>query len=404
MPSGDVRRWWVGYPLHMHARTYDPRIADWAIALSMFGLGLMSIDTVGEAAATAVYRERDVIAYGLIGLESLPLIWRRTHPRQITVLIALAWMVDRWLENEPSAAGFGYVIALHAVGAYLPPEKSKRFGAAAVLAVIGWTVVGVFYSDLVGLDALASTAAASILPLVIGREVYQRRQRILALEERAERAEREQEEQARKAVADERERIARELHDVIAHEITVMALQAEGARRIATDVDPRIVEALDVIARSGRSTITEMQSMVSLLRSSDADDLTPQPTLASLSGLVASIDEAGLPVTVEVNGTKPSLSAMEELTAYRIIQESLTNSLRYAGPGAAAKVVLDYDASGVRISVIDDGRGAAANGGHGGGHGIAGMSERVALHNGQLRAGPRTGGGYEVVATLPVQS
>jgi len=191
---------------------------------------------------------------------------------------------------------------------------------------------------------------------------------------------------------------------VIAHEVTVMALQAEGARRIATDVDPRIVEALDVIARSGRSTITEMQSMVSLLRSSDADDLSPQPTLASLSGLVASIDEAGLPVTIEVNGTKPALSAMEELTAYRIIQESLTNSLRYAGPGAAAKVVLDYDASGVQISVTDNGRGAAANGGHGGGHGIAGMSERVALHDGKLRAGPRVGGGYEVVATLPVQS
>lgn len=394
----------VRYAYPMKARFEDPRVTDWLIAITMLVLGLISVVTVGDNVEATIYRDRDAIAYLLIGLQTIPLAWRRTHPRIITVVIALAWSVDRWMENVPTAAGFALVVAMHAVGAYLPPKASKRFGIGAVTALLAWTLVGVFFSDPVTVEAIPSTAATMILPLVIGREIYQRRQRIIRLEERAEKAEREREEKAREAVAQERERIARELHDVIAHEMTVMALQAEGALRIAKDVDPRITNALDIIASSGRSTLKEMQSMVSLLRSNDQhDDLAPQPTLAALPALVESVDDAGLPVTMDITGSEIPLSAIEELTAYRVIQESLTNSLRYAGPGAAARVVLAYEPTGVRISVTDDGRGAAANRSEAGGHGLAGMRERIALHDGEFRAGPKPGGGYEVVATLPAQ-
>lgn len=369
----------------------------------MFALAATSTISIGDGSVSAsLYRERDWLAYLLIAGQTLPLIIRRSQPKLMTILIGLAWGIDRWLEYSPGAAGFALLIAFHAVGSYLPPKQSARFGFSAVGAVLAWTTVGVFFSDPVPVEAVYSMALVVVLPLIIGREVYQRRRRIVELEERAELAEREKEAEAIRAVAEERGRIARELHDVVAHQMTVMALQAEGARRMSKGLDPRVEEALGVITDAGRSALDEMQRMVTLLRSEPGDDLlAPQPTLAEIPTLVGQIVDAGLPVEVEVVGNAHPLGPGLELTAYRVIQESLTNSLKYAGPGANATVKMTYEDGYLNITVTDDGRGAAVLA-RDPGHGLIGMRERVMIHDGSLTAGPRSGGGYQVSARLPV--
>lgn len=387
----------------MKERLRDPRVIDSLIALAMFALAATSTISIGDPVAIdSLYRERDFLAYLLIAGQTIPLVMRRSQPRLMTVLIGLAWGVDRWLEYSPGIAGFTLIIAFHAIGAYMPPKQSARVGWTAAGAVLAWTTVGVFFSDVVPVAAVFSSAVVVVLPLIIGREVYQRRRRVLELEERAEIAEREKKAEALRAVAEERERIARELHDVVAHQMTVMALQAEGARRVSAELDPRVDEALAVISEAGRSALDEMQRMVTLLRSGPAHDaLAPQPTLAEIPTLVGQITDAGLPVEIEVVGEAHPLGPGLELTAYRVIQESLTNSLKYAGPGAIATVQMIYEDGYLSITVSDDGRGTAAPS-RDTGHGLIGMRERVMIHDGVLTVGPRSGGGYQVSARLPV--
>jgi len=307
-------------------RLRDPRVVDTLIAIAMFALAATSTISIGDGSAFEdLYRERDWLAYLLIAGQTLPLIIRRSQPKLMTILIGLAWGIDRLFEYAPGAAGFALLIAFHAVGAYLPPKQSARFGWSAVVAVLGWTIVGVVFSDPVPVEAVYSMGLVVALPLIIGREVYQRRRHVVELEERAELAEQEKQAEARRAVAEERGRIARELHDVVAHQMTVMALQAEGARRMSKDLDPRVEEALGVISDAGRSALDEMQRMVALLRSEPGDDLlAPQPTLAEIPALVGQIVDAGLPVEIEVVGDVHPLGPGLELTAYRVIQESLT--------------------------------------------------------------------------------
>ncbi len=310
----------------MRERLRDPRVVDTLIAIAMFALAATSTISIGDGSAFEdLYRERDWLAYLLIAGQTLPLIIRRSQPKLMTILIGLAWGIDRLFEYAPGAAGFALLIAFHAVGAYLPPKQSARFGWSAVVAVLGWTIVGVVFSDPVPVEAVYSMGLVVALPLIIGREVYQRRRHVVELEERAELAEQEKQAEARRAVAEERGRIARELHDVVAHQMTVMALQAEGARRMSKDLDPRVEEALGVISDAGRSALDEMQRMVALLRSEPGDDLlAPQPTLAEIPALVGQIVDAGLPVEIEVVGDVHPLGPGLELTAYRVIQESLT--------------------------------------------------------------------------------
>lgn len=369
----------------------------------MLALAVTSTISIGDnQVSLGLYRERDVWAYFLIAAQTLPLILRRSRPKLMTVIIGLAWGIDRWLEYLPGAAGFALILAFHAVGAYLPPKESARFGRRAVAAVLVWTSVGVFFSAPVPFEAVFSMAFVVILPLIIGREVYQRRRRILELEERAEFAERDKAAEAQRAVAEERERIARELHDVVAHQMTVMTLQAEGARRLSAGTEPRVAEALGVISEAGRSALDEMQRMVTLLRSEpDHNDLAPQPTLAAIPALVEQISDAGLPVEMEISGDPKPLGPGLELTIYRVVQESLTNSLKYAGPGATADVSINYENGYLNLAVTDDGRGAAVSS-SGTGHGLIGMRERVTIHDGEIKAGPRPGGGYQVIARLPV--
>jgi signal transduction histidine kinase len=279
-----------------------------------------------------------------------------------------------------------------------------RVGAVAVIGSTVFTVLGVLTLDSVPWVAPFSQIAILVIPLALGREVYQRRRRLQEMEERAIRAEQEREQRARDAVASERLRIARELHDVVAHQMAVMTIQAEGARRVANGADPRIGEALDVIRDSGHNALTEMRRMVGLLRTDAADaDLGPQPGLGSIAELARAMADSGLPVEVRSTGEARQMPAGVDINAYRIVQESLTNALKHGGPGTSARVTLAYDEGSLSIEVEDDGRGAAAPPSESG-HGISGMQERVAVVDGAFESGPRPGGGYRVRATLPVQS
>jgi signal transduction histidine kinase len=219
------------------------------------------------------------------------------------------------------------------------------------------------------------------------------------LRERAERVEAEKKELAREAVIDERGRIARELHDVVAHSVSVMTVQAGGVRRLLHDDQVREREALHAIEETGRRALDEMRRMVGVMRSDDdGAERAPQPGLADVERLAADIRDAGLPVTVTVDGAPTDLPAGVDLSAYRIVQEALTNTLKHAGP-ARASVTVHYADDHLELIVDDDGSGP--RNGRAVGHGLVGMRERVAVYGGTLEAGPGPSGGYRVHATLP---
>ncbi len=237
-----------------------------------------------------------------------------------------------------------------------------------------------------------------------GYTVRTRRLYVAGLEERAATAERERDHLARIAVADERAAIARELHDVVAHSLAVMIVQADGAT-YALDTEPDQARvAIKQVAATGRDALEDMRRLVGVLRGSRSEPEPPEPehrriTLDQIDALVA---RAGVPVRVEVSGQRPVLPAAVELTVYRIVQEAITNVLRHAGPGAQARLSLRYAAQAVEVEMVDDGAGSLGTApGRSDGHGLVGMRERVAVHEGTFEAGPLLGGGWRVAATIP---
>jgi len=245
---------------------------------------------------------------------------------------------------------------------------------------------------------------------ILGDNLRNRRAYVSGLEERAASLEREREEQARRAVGAERTRIARELHDIVAHSVSVMVVQAGAARRVLHTRPEQAEVALAAVEEVGRQSLAEMRRLLGVLRRDDGPSfgLEPQPSVEHLDDLVRSTRRAGLDVALTVEGVPRPLPAGVDLSAYRIVQEALTNTLKHAGP-AAATVRLRYGADDVQVEVSDDGRGAAAdvhrNGdgdGDGGGKGLMGMRERVAMCGGELSAGHRPGGGFAVRARIPL--
>jgi signal transduction histidine kinase len=223
-----------------------------------------------------------------------------------------------------------------------------------------------------------------------------------AAKERAARLELEREEQARLAVAEERARIARELHDVVGHSVSVMTVQTSGVRRLLRDDQEREREALLIVERTGREALAEMRRMVGVLRRpEEAPALAPQPSLEHLDRLVEQAREAGLPVDLRVEGDAVELPAGVDLTAYRLVQEGLTNALKHAR-ATRAEVLVNYGDDQIEVVVSDDGKGVGN--GDGGGHGLVGMRERVTVYGGELDAGPQPGGGYRLRAKLPLGS
>ncbi len=305
----------------------------------------------------------------------------------------------------------------------LPLAFRRRAPLAVVVVVMGALVVEVLAvgsaptpdSQLVGwLLAIYSVAAGLVwiglddffFPLVVfggawvaGRLVRQRQLYAEAVEERAAALERARDADSRVAAAEERARIARELHDLLSHSVSVMVVQA-AAERSALGTDRAAPgQALASIERTGRQALTEMRRLFTLLRSGAPADLAPQPTLAELDVLVAQVREAGLPVELRIQGEPDAVPPGVALCAYRIVQEALTNVIKHAGP-ARASVVIRYAGDSVELEVADDGRGAPTRSDRG--HGLTGMRERVALYGGEFDAGSRNGGGFVVRARLPL--
>jgi signal transduction histidine kinase len=219
------------------------------------------------------------------------------------------------------------------------------------------------------------------------------------LAQRAERLEREREQKARLAVAEERARIARELHDIVAHAISVIVVQAQAGQRVLEGEQASAREALGTIETTGRQALVEMRRLLGIVRHEDRElALAPRPSLAHLDVLAESVREAGLPVELHVEGNPKPLPPGVDLSAYRIVQEALTNALKHAGP-ASAQVVVRYRPEGIELEITDDGRGRVD--GSEGGHGLVGMRERAALVGGVVESGTENGRGYTVRARLP---
>ncbi|MGH3712356.1 MAG: histidine kinase [Micromonosporaceae bacterium] len=249
---------------------------------------------------------------------------------------------------------------------------------------------------------LISNTVFALFIFLVGRTVYTRRAYAIALEERAYAAESNQRALASQAVADERRRIARELHDVVAHHVSVMGVLASGARRSGKR-DPEAAQtALATIEETGRSAMRELRRLLDVLRTeSEPAELVPQPGLTAVRHLIDQIRDTGLPVTAELDPGPDDLDPGLALAAYRIVQEALTNTIKHAGK-ASATVRVTCSPGLLTIEITDDGRGPALAP-SGVGHGLVGMRERVILYGGQLSTGPRTGGGFRVYATIPVE-
>jgi len=238
------------------------------------------------------------------------------------------------------------------------------------------------------------------LALAVGFAMRTRQVRTNALEERADALEQEQEQRAAAAAAEERQRIARELHDVISHSLGVMVLQAGAADQVVERDPARAREVLASIRTTGQEAIGEMSTLLGLIRAEAPEPLEPQPSLGDLDRLVARTNEAGLPTRLEVEGERRPLPAALELSAYRIVQEGLTNAMKHAGP-AHARVIVRYGQRELSVEVADDGAAAGRNG-SGGRRGLAGIAERVAVFGGQLDAGPAAEGGWTLRAAFPI--
>ncbi|MFD3700176.1 sensor histidine kinase [Streptomyces sp. NPDC058646] len=250
-----------------------------------------------------------------------------------------------------------------------------------------------------------------VLAWVMGDSLRTRRAYYAQLIERNERLENQREAQAKVAVAAERARIARELHDVVAHNVSVMVVQADGAAYVMDAAPEQAKEALQTISGTGRQALAEMRRLLGVLRTGEpqeSEDYVPQPDVEQIEVLVEQVRAAGLDVDFEVEGAPRRLPSGVELTAYRIVQEALTNTRKHGGPGAKASVRLVYFDDGLGLLVEDDGRGAAHElyedgGADGAGHGLIGMRERIGMVGGTLDTGPRPGGGFRISALLPLK-
>ena len=349
---------------------------------------------------------RELLHIALALLTVVPLLWRRSHAIAATLIVSLAWGLDRALGFPDSITQMSLTIGLYSIGRHAVPRRALRAGTAIGVGILAWTGVGIAVGSAdLSVFIMILFAVFLFAPLALGMQMRKGFEYRRELEARAAYLLETREELARAAVAEERSRIARELHDVVAHEVNVMVVQAGAARRVLEREPEKASEALLAIESAGREAMVEMRRLLGVLRPDESDgDRTPQPGLASLDRLVEQIREAGLDVELEVNGTVRELSSGLDLSAYRIVQEALTNSLKHAGPLATAKVSIGYEETALRVEVTDDGRGAwpAAVEKNGSGHGLVGMRERVALFGGEIVTGGRSGGGYRVSVKLPL--
>ena len=339
-----------------------------------------------------------VIALASVGI-TLPLLLRRRLPVVApTAVFVIASAVSFVQSNLVSWSFFLFLAVLSSVFLFGVMEDRRWSVAGLGMAFAAAVLVTINDEDAVQ-DAVFVWVLMSVV-WVAGFALSRKLAEARAAQERAAVLERDREDQARRAVAEERQRIARELHDVVAHSVSVMTVQAGGVRRLLRDDQQREREALEQIEKTGREALAEMRRLLGILRQpTEQPELAPQPGMERLSTLIQQVREAGLPVEYRVRGEPVPLPPGIDVSAYRIVQEALTNALKHAGPGRA-QVDVSYGSDVLELEIVND---AAGNGrGEGAGQGLVGMRERVALYGGKLESGPRDGR-FVVRARLPMK-
>jgi signal transduction histidine kinase len=375
-----------------------PRAADAFLAIIVFVVSvLVTSEGPNEDLAIRSLSDLPIAALVVIALASGALYWRRSQPLVVlsVTLAASALSTGAVLFELVEVAdvelvGVAMLVALYSVGRYATNDRWAFLGLGGALAVVGLSAP----IDEVTAAEVGFGFIVIVLVWYVGRRLRFRAERAAHLE-------REHAAEARRAVAEERTRIARELHDVVAHRVSLMTVQAGAAKTVAADDPEAALQAMEAVEKAGRQALGELRHLLDVLRpEAEADGLGPQPGLADVPRLVDQFKEAGVDVSLRMDRAQASLPAHVDLSAYRIVQEALTNVLKHAGPTARAEVRLRTNSHGVAIEVSDTGRSDTIL--PGSGRGIVGMRERALLLGGSLDAGPRPTGGFQVVAHLPI--
>ncbi|THA76313.1 sensor histidine kinase [Streptomyces sp. A0642] len=384
----------------------------WAVFL----LGISGMTIVVGGAGHGGRASRVAVVPIVIGL-CLVVALRRRAPEKMLLLAIGMGVAQLAFGVRPTVANFAMLVITFTV-ATLGERWASRLAlvcslSAAALSQLRWPdQEGAPRGWAESVFVVVVMTVPFVLAWVLGDSMRTRRAYFDQLEERAARLEREREAQSKVAVAAERARIARELHDVVAHNVSVMVVQADGAAYVMDTAPDQARQALETISGTGRQALAEMRRLLGVLRTGDAPETgeyVPQPDVEQIEDLIEQVRTAGLAVDFKVEGTPRSLPSGVELTAYRIVQEALTNTRKHGGPNAGASVRLVYFDDGLGLLVEDDGRGAAHElyedgGADGAGHGMIGMRERVGMVGGTLDAGPRPGGGFRISALLPLKA
>lgn len=386
------------------------RIVDALIALVLWAASTLSLLVFADGGFSL---RAIVIVGGLSALLTLPVAFRRSHTVASSALVAALFLVQAAIGFPLLPANVSLLIVVHAL-AYYAPRRASLGGLG--LAYLGVVIAFFRYDSLLFVNEMNTlmramvwllTAALISAAWLLGNVQRSRAALVRELTERARRLEYEQQQERALAAAEERARIAREMHDIVAHSLSVIVTQADGARYAAASQPEIAPQTLGTIAATARESLQEMRRLLGVLRQDEVMAMGPAPDLATLDSLVAELAASGLSVSLTKGSARSAphrLPKGAELAVYRVVQEALTNVLKHAGPGVTAEVSLGWEPGGLLIAIIDDGRGAGADPTpEGGGHGIRGMQERVALYGGSVVAQPRLGGGFAVHAWVPFE-
>ena len=380
-----------------------PRTADSALIAAVFAGSLIAVSVSalddGQDFTLASIGDRPVGAVALLAASAIALWWRRTHPVAVSfwlLTILIVWAVAGFGDGHDLAL----VVAVYCVGRYC---TDSRYGFATVAAAVAVSTIGTIIDSNQRIDVVPAIVL-STLPWYVGRMVRNRGDYLALLQERAERLEAEQSAKARQAVAEERSRIARELHDVVAHRVSMMTVQAGAAKTIAPHDLDAAIEAMGDVEGAGRQALGELRHLLDVLRPDSAynDHLAPQPSLADLPALVTELTHTGANVTVTSDELPNRLAAAVDLSAYRILQESITNIVKHAGAEPTVDIVVTVDDQQLVIDVTNT---TASESPllPTSGFGIVGMRERATILGGTLSAEPQPPNRYRVHAALPLE-
>lgn len=392
-------------PFALWPRATDGALAVLVFVTSVIAVGLSDLDD-GEEFTVASMTDRPAPAFALMALAAAALVWRRRRPVAVTAFVLA--MITIW-----AVAGYGdghdlaLVVAVYSIGRHTADHRTSLVAVAAAAAI---ELLGTIVDTSQRID-VAPAVLLTVLPWYVGRRVRNRGDYVALLQDRAEHLEARQQARARQAVADERSRIARELHDVVAHRVSMMTVQAGAAKTIARDDLDAAVDAMGDVERGGRQALGELRHLLGVLRpdTPGSDDLGPQAGLADLESLADDLELSGAQITLTVSDIPHEIPVAVDLSAYRIVQESFTNIVKHAGPHPMVGVTVELDHRDLVIDITNSTASDTSDTGIGtdlptSGYGIVGMRERAELLGGTLVAESCPPDRYRVHARLPLET